>query len=823
VVEGHGYGLSGTATHIYVPHYTQDKLVKVARDFSDCGFPTDIPITSDKASTIIKIGNILYVLNQGSLTYDPSISEVDTANGDAVTSHTFGAVYTDDVKDMVYESSIDSFLVTYESGIWAVNRSTWNKTAWGDITTPMGGIDYLDGYVSIASWGDMTGHIVDPATPNNDVPVNLTVALDTAMGYSSSGLTAFFMQGNGLRAFDLTGTELAISPIFTGYYGPLTYVVPWVTGPVCQNGTKETGEDCDQSDLGGATCQSEGFDDGTLACTGSCTFDTSGCYDYVCGNGNIEGTEECDGTDFGGATCQSEGFEGGSLSCSGTCTIDTSNCHMCGNGSVDTGEDCDGANLDGETCTSQGFDGGTLACSTGCSFDTSSCTTNTCGNGSLDTGEDCDGANLDGETCTSQGFAGGTLACQAGSCAFDTSGCTMCGNGNIDGSEECDGSNLSGHSCSSLGFTGGTLSCSSGCTFNTSSCEMSTCGDGVLDTGEQCDDGNETSGDGCSDQCQVEPGYECDSSEPSICAPLCGNGEIDAGEECDGDNLNGETCTSLGNDDGTLSCTANCTFDTSQCGSCNQDNLVTVVGDELDRDKLSDHNLDLYVTHLDTLTKGSSFGCETLEIDGQQVEAIAINLEPASYENLSIDISGNMAMCHVFAEEAGAVVFVNADDPKKTWVEGGSGSGISCTEDGANIQTQFRGLILAALGTGFSYRKVSLNPRTNTSGDWLEVYVSDASISIFEASNDANSVVVGLPEMWDGPIYVNLDAVGDLSEILNREPNPPGDGCSGCSQSNGATSFGVMLFGILMFLLLGLRRSRRRAPSYIKENNRNSR
>jgi len=48
-------------------------------------------------------------------------------------------------------------------------------------------------------------------------------------------------------------------------------------GPVCGNGTQETGEDCDGSDLGGATCQSLGFDFGSLACTGSCSFNTSGC------------------------------------------------------------------------------------------------------------------------------------------------------------------------------------------------------------------------------------------------------------------------------------------------------------------------------------------------------------------------------------------------------------------------------------------------------------------------------------------------------------------------------------------------------------------
>ncbi len=45
----------------------------------------------------------------------------------------------------------------------------------------------------------------------------------------------------------------------------------------CGDGTVDAGEECDASALGGATCQSEGFASGTLACGPGCTFDTSGC------------------------------------------------------------------------------------------------------------------------------------------------------------------------------------------------------------------------------------------------------------------------------------------------------------------------------------------------------------------------------------------------------------------------------------------------------------------------------------------------------------------------------------------------------------------
>jgi len=46
----------------------------------------------------------------------------------------------------------------------------------------------------------------------------------------------------------------------------------------CDGSALECGEVCDGSNLGGATCLSQGFDAGTLGCNGSCTaFDTSSC------------------------------------------------------------------------------------------------------------------------------------------------------------------------------------------------------------------------------------------------------------------------------------------------------------------------------------------------------------------------------------------------------------------------------------------------------------------------------------------------------------------------------------------------------------------
>jgi hypothetical protein len=52
------------------------------------------------------------------------------------------------------------------------------------------------------------------------------------------------------------------------------------TGPlytVCGNNIKETGEQCDGTDLGGQTCVGLGYAGGTLSCKADCTFNTSSC------------------------------------------------------------------------------------------------------------------------------------------------------------------------------------------------------------------------------------------------------------------------------------------------------------------------------------------------------------------------------------------------------------------------------------------------------------------------------------------------------------------------------------------------------------------
>ena len=298
--------------------------------------------------------------------------------------------------------------------------------------------------------------------------------------------------------------------------------------PYCGDGIINGSEVCEFEELNGEDCSSQGFYDGTLACSSDClSYDTSGCMNEpepYCGDGIINGDEVCEAGDLSGEDCSSQGFYDGDLACSPDCTsYDTSGCinepePYCGDGLVNNGETCDGTDLQGTTCQSLGFYSGTLECLSDCSdYDRSSCTN--CGNSTVNEGETCDGSTLNGQSCEDQGFDGGTLACSTDCSSFDTSSCTQCGDGVLDSGETCDGSDLGGSSCESEGFDGGTLTCSSSCdAFDTSECFQ------------------------------------------------CGNGRIDQDELCDGSDLGGKVCEDFGFSGGNLTCSQNCSaYDFSQC------------------------------------------------------------------------------------------------------------------------------------------------------------------------------------------------------------------------------------------------------------------
>ncbi len=79
--------------------------------------------------------------------------------------------------------------------------------------------------------------------------------------------------------------------------------------------------------------------------------------------------------------------------------------------------------------------------------------------------------------------------------------------------------------------------------FDSSSSRSSTawkkagCGDRIVMQSEGCDDGNTANNDGCSSACAVEAGFECNHSQPSLCADRCGDGVVSTRESCDDGNL----------------------------------------------------------------------------------------------------------------------------------------------------------------------------------------------------------------------------------------------------------------------------------------------
>jgi hypothetical protein len=350
------------------------------------------------------------------------------------------------------------------------------------------------------------------------------------------------------------------------------------TGETCGNGAVDPGEDCDGSDLGRSTCESEGFDAGDLACAADCTFDTSACTNDkpVCGDDAIGGSEECDGTDLDGQDCTDHDFDGGTLGCSKRCTFDTSECTNdkpgCGNDTVEGAEECDGTDLADQDCVSLGlgFDGGTLGCSKACEFDTSACTSEgpacvepqdfcadpaddcVC-NGCVDDGS-CGSDDCVCDDCYLQGFCGGDVCLDDGACDPYLEGCLCadcaehpecldnptCGDGVIAPPETCEGDDLGGQDCLSLGFTGGTLVCDGACNLDDTGCTIDgwtcplqyynagpmdgcDCGCGIMDP--DCADASVASCQWCNDtgSCDTTasgcPGI-IDPDDNSQCDPL---------------------------------------------------------------------------------------------------------------------------------------------------------------------------------------------------------------------------------------------------------------------------------------------------------------
>lgn len=151
----------------------------------------------------------------------------------------------------------------------------------------------------------------------------------------------------------ITSVNMKTSSSYSvSFSGTLRYFIMNVTYvPVyCGDGARNGNEACDSSDLGGASCTSQGFDSGTLSCSASCSLVTSACSSDGGGSGVTTCTPNCgDTSTHCVGTTYSNGCSGGENACTGTLAADcgTRTCgtspNSCGScGSCSSGNCVDG-------------------------------------------------------------------------------------------------------------------------------------------------------------------------------------------------------------------------------------------------------------------------------------------------------------------------------------------------------------------------------------------------------------------------------------------------------------------------------------------------
>ncbi|MBU1240136.1 hypothetical protein KJ865_10555, partial [Myxococcota bacterium] len=196
----------------------------------------------------------------------------------------------------------------------------------------------------------------------------------------------------------------------------------------CGDGVVTGNEECDVDAYGGESCETLGYHGGTLLCNYDCTIGTEICeYFGRCQDETVQPLfEECDMSDLGGATCESLGYYGGTLGCTGGCRFDVTQCEgagYCGDAVANGSEQCDGSDLNGHTCATMGYYGsGGVACNADCTLDLSACG-GTCGDGEVQPGfEHCDG-DVSSLTCRDFGYVSGIITNCNADCTINALSC----------------------------------------------------------------------------------------------------------------------------------------------------------------------------------------------------------------------------------------------------------------------------------------------------------------------------------------------------------------------------------------------------------------
>ncbi|MGM0596720.1 MAG: DUF4215 domain-containing protein [Myxococcota bacterium] len=231
----------------------------------------------------------------------------------------------------------------------------------------------------------------------------------------------------------------------------------------------------------------------------------------------------------------------------------------CGNGKTENGEECD----DGNTISGDG-------CSYDCKLE-SVCGNSICERAEMQTcPEDCNvcgngicNENESVATCFTDCYCGNSTCDQGEDHNICPTDCpAVCGN------DVCEEGENTSNCLKDCYCTNGT--CDSGET--SESCPQD-CNNNAVCGNDICEEGETEAS--CPEDCSASPvcgNNICEEGETEASCPEdcsisseCGNSTIDSGEDCDSNNLNGQTCSSLGYGSGILSCNSNCTFDTSNC------------------------------------------------------------------------------------------------------------------------------------------------------------------------------------------------------------------------------------------------------------------
>jgi fibro-slime domain-containing protein len=339
----------------------------------------------------------------------------------------------------------------------------------------------------------------------------------------------------------------------------------------------------------------DGGDASAVSCDGSCSTQSADATSTgYCGDGILESGEQCDD----GNSVPGDG-------CSGTCQIEPGyTCQMpgkpcvltvtltCGDGKIEGNEACDDGNtVSGDGCSSTCTIEPGYTCPTPGQpcvlISTTDASGPVCGNGKVEAGETCDDGNtVSGDGCSS------TCQIETGYyCPQPGQPCQLeCGDGVVETGEQCDlgaQNGVAGSGCTSTC----TIVPGYACPLAGHPCvktgQASTCGNGVLDTGEQCDLGaqNGVAGSGCSATCSITLGYYCDAGISCVQAPpnTCGNGVVNPPEQCDlgaQNGVAGSGCTAV--------CTVVAGYACTDAGTCALDQLDKCGNGVLDPGELCD-------------------------------------------------------------------------------------------------------------------------------------------------------------------------------------------------------------------------------------------